>query len=424
MTHRVLVMGHGHPDVISGGGEIAAHNSWKAYSESDLVEKAWFLARSDVKHSGLSGAISGRLSRYRDNQYLWDQGLADPFMMRAANLNEVVGSFSELVRALRPTLVHTHHYFMLGLEYLKVLKDINPEVKTVMTLHEYMAICPNSGTMLNPETKSLCQSGAYDHHFGCAPDRSPEDHWLRYNRFQTYFSYVDHFIAPSEFLRARYIEWGLTPDRISVVRNGVVPQKRLPPRTLEDQGTRNRFAFFGQINPMKGIDLVLRALHAMTSKQRKRVHFEIHGANLERQSEEFQNEFTDLLEPLVREGVVTLVGPYAQSELPARMAGIDWVVVPGQWFENAPLVIQEAFSLGRPVITSDLGGMREAVSDGITGFCLPRGSVPAWAETMLRLAADTTQFDDCISNLPVPMTWDTSIAQTLALFSSHEVEPA
>ena len=405
MIERVLVMGHGHPDMISGGGEIAAYNSWKAYSQSDAVDQAWFLARGDTQHSGLGGAISGRLRRYRDSQYLWDQGLADPFTMRAANLHEVIGSFSQLVRALRPTIVHTHHYFMLGLEYLKVLKDINPDIKTVMTLHEYMAICPNSGTMLNPQTKSLCQSGAYDCHFGCAPDRSPEDHWLRYNRFQTYFSYVDHFIAPSEFLRARYIEWGLAADRISVVRNGVVPQDRIAPRELGASGTRNRFAFFGQINPLKGVDLVLRALHAMTPKQRKTIRFEIHGANLDRQAEDFQNDFMDLLTPLEREGVVTLVGPYAQSELPARMAGVDWVVVPSQWYENAPLVIQEAFGLGRPVITSDLGGMREAVIDGKTGFCLPRGSVAAWAETMLRLAAETRHFDTCISNLPVPTSW-------------------
>ena len=76
------------------------------------------------------------------------------------------------------------------------------------------------------------------------------------------------------------------------------------------------------------------------------------------------------------------------------------------------------------MITSDLGGMREAVIDGKTGFCLPRGSVPAWSETLLRLAADTKEFDACISNLPVPNTWAENVSDTLALLSNCELETA
>ncbi len=424
MTERVLVIGHGHPDMISGGGEIAAHECWKAYSAAPTVEESWFLARGTSVQAALGAAITGRMHRYRQNQYIWDQGLADPFMMKAANLHEVVGAFSDLVRALKPTVIHAHHYFMLGLEYLKVIKDIDPAIRTVMTLHEYMAICPNSGTMTRPETGSLCQSGAYDHHFHCAPDRSPEDHWLRYNRYRTYFSYVDHFVAPSDFLRDRYIEWGLAPERISVIRNGATPHQVLPPRALHGDARRNRFGFFGQINPLKGVDVVLKALTAMSPDQRQQVRFEIHGANLDRQNDTFQSEFRSLLEPLEQEGVATMMGPYAQSELPGRMAGVDWVMVPSIWYENAPLVIQEAFSLGRPVITSDLGGMKEAVRHGETGLCIPRGSVATWGETMLRLAADPAQFETCVGNLPTPITWDASAGQVLDLVAQPELEPA
>jgi glycosyltransferase involved in cell wall biosynthesis len=415
MGERVLVIGHGHPEKISGGGEIAAYNCWREYAKRDDVDGSWFLARG-TKDSSPGGA-SGRMQFYRKDQYLWDQGLSDPFMMRAANLHEVTGYFADLVQSLRPSIVHSHHYFMLGLEYLKILKDIDPNIRTVLTLHEYMAICPNSGLMMNSETRQLCKSGAYDRHVNCAPDRTAEDLWLRFNRFKRYFAYVDHFVAPSHFLRDRYVEWGIPADRISVIRNGMEEREKLPARDLGANETRNRFAFFGQFNPHKGVDMILRGLKGLPSEQRHQIRFEIHGANLELQPDDYRKEMKKLLAPLVKQGVVQVVGPYDQTELAARMAGVDWVMVPSVWYENAPLVIQEAFGLGRPVLTTDIGGMQEAVDHGVSGYCLPRGSSAAWVETMIRISKDTAGYDEMLANLPVPLSWADSVAQHMQLFA-------
>ena len=65
---------------------------------------------------------------------------------------------------------------------------------------------------------------------------------------------------------------------------------------------------------------------------------------------------------------MTLAGKYDHDDLPRLMAEIDWVVVPSRWWENSPLVIQEAFLHGRPVICSDIGGMAEKVTDGVDGL--------------------------------------------------------
>ena len=43
-------------------------------------------------------------------------------------------------------------------------------------------------------------------------------------------------------------------------------------------------------------------------------------------------------------------------------------MVPSIWWENSPLVIQEAFFHRRPVICSDVGGMAEKVTDGVDGI--------------------------------------------------------
>src|SRR5262249_57931996 len=95
-------------------------------------------------------------------------------------------------------------------------------------------------------------------------------------------------------------------------------------------------------------------------------HLWIHGANLDLQTAAYQDEFRSLLETTKLN--VTLVGRYAHGDLPRLMANIDWVIVPSIWWENSPLVIQEAFAYGKPVICSDIGGMAEKVTDRVNGL--------------------------------------------------------
>ena len=418
-AERILVIAHGHPEMIRGGGEIAAYQLFQAYRENVAVEQASFLARADFGRGA-----SGRMRMHRAGEYLWEQGLSNAFMMQAANLHEVTGYFAELLRNLRPTVVHSHHYFMLGLEYLKVIKDIDPAIKLVLTLHEYMAICPNAGLFVKPGSGELCRSGDYRDHIDCAPDKAPEDLWLRKHRFDSYFAYVDQFIAPSEFLRQRYIEWGLAPERITLVANGQPERKPIPPRPLEPGEGRNRFGYFGQINEHKGLDVLLAGLNHLKKSQRRRLVLEVHGANLDYQPEEFQARIKALAEPLVKEGTLLWMGGYMPSELPERMASIDWVLVPSVWYENAPLVIQEAFGFGRPVIASNIGGMKEAVTDGVNGLTLPRGNGPQWASTLHRLATETETWDRLHRQLPRPVSLQQTTQRMLDLFQTLGLQPA
>lgn len=376
---RILVMSHAHPDFSLGGGEIAAYNLFKAYKASPDVEDAWFLARAD-RGRGATGHISLR----RPNEYLWEQAVHDWHLMKAVHQESVTTWFADLVKALKPTVVHTHHYAHLGLEYLRVIKQVDPAIKIVMTLHEYMAICSNNGQMIKTGSFKLCSRSSYDDCRQCFPTKTAEDFWLRKHYFMSHFELVDQFVSPSEFLRQRYIDWGLPADKIVVIENGQADEAPLPPRPLAEGETRNRFGFFGQINPFKGLDVVLQALHEIPKEERKKIVLEVHGANLEHQSPEFQEKIEALRKPLIKQGVVQWVGPYQPHELRSRMANIDWVVVPSIWWENSPMVIQEAFVCGRPLLVSDIGGMSEKVRDGIDGMKVPASNVRRWMDVLLR----------------------------------------
>ena len=409
---RILVMAHGHPDLIRGGGEIAAYQCYKTYKASAQTEGAWFLAAQHTGHGA-----TGRISLHRPDEYLWDQSLSDTFMMKAANLHEVTGYFAELIRTLNPTVVHSHHYFKFGLEYLKIIKDVNPAIRTVLTLHEYFAICPNAGKMMNSDTGELCTSGAFDTHHACAGEHDVYDLWLRFRRFKNYFDYVDHFIAPSEFLRQRYIEWGIAKDKITAIPNGQPSFEPKPDKPTDR--ARNRFAFFGQMAGHKGLDVLLRGLLALGDK-RKKLRVEVHGANLEFQPKAFRKDIKQLSKDLIADGTLTMMGRYTPDDLSERMARVDWVCVPSVWYENAPLVIQEAFAHGRPVLTSDIGGMKEMVDHDVNGLCLPRGNAQAWGEALLELSGDREKWTQLSSGIVRPVYLQDSCAQLMKIFQSAD----
>jgi glycosyltransferase involved in cell wall biosynthesis len=284
------------------------------------------------------------------------------------------------------------------------MKQVVPNVRIYMTLHEYMAICRNNGQMVKVGGLNLCNSESFDECRQCFPQNTREDFWLRKHYFQAYFKCVDGFVAPSEFLRQRYIQWGLKPERIVVIENGHSDDPLLPPRDLREGETRNRFAFFGQINPYKGIDLLLEALHAMPKKERRQVVVEIHGANLEHQHGELQDRIRRLSEPLIKKHHLRWVGPYRPSELRNRMDGADWVLVPSVWWENSPMVIQEAFVCGRPVISSDIGGMAEKVTHGVDGLHVRTGNAMHWGETLYEAATTAGLWDRLRAGIKRPIT--------------------
>jgi glycosyltransferase involved in cell wall biosynthesis len=60
------------------------------------------------------------------------------------------------------------------------------------------------------------------------------------------------------------------------------------------------------------------------------------------------------------------------------------VVMPSIWWENAPLVVLEAFRHGRPVICGNVGGMAEMVRDGVDGLHAPMGDPAGFAQVMRR----------------------------------------
>jgi glycosyltransferase involved in cell wall biosynthesis len=126
-----------------------------------------------------------------------------------------------------------------------------------------------------------------------------------------------------------------------------------------------RLAYFGQFTPFKGIDTLLDAVALLRPRIRKRLSLSLFGLGLRHHPEPIRQRVTAKIDAL--KDCVVNYGPYANDDVVGLMRSVDWVVVPSTWWENSPVVIQEARAAGVPVLCSNIGGMSEKVRPGLDG---------------------------------------------------------
>lgn len=396
----IAVIVHGHPDFSMGGAEVAAYNLYKGYGELDGVGKTSFLAGIVRPRQETSRLITP----HRQDEYLWDAEMHDWHFFRSINRPVAQHRFTTWLETVRPDVIHAHHYAHMGIEMFRFIKQALPECRVFLTLHEYLAICKNNGQMVKPADKRLCSRESLEDCHQCYPDVSKEDFWLRKNFIQRHFDLVDGFVSPSDFLRRRYIAWGLPEEKIVTIENGQEEVEPVPHRPLQDDGLRNRFGFFGQINPFKGVDLLLEALKLANDMSDVPIYLDVNGANLDMQSKDFQQKIGDLRATLAETNALNWNGPYEPRDVGRRMRSVDWVVLPSIWWENSPMVIQEAYSHRRPVLAANIGGMAEKTAGGTPETQFEARSAHSLAENMVTLARNPNLWEENVKRIKKPMT--------------------
>ncbi len=192
----------------------------------------------------------------------------------------------------------------------------------------------------------------------------------------------DLLLAPSQFLRSRYVDWGAEPQRLRWVPNGVDPAKFAGLERALPDGERPRVAYLGSLLPQKGLDVLIDAANRLVDAP---VELRIHGRT---EGSASTVAYVRALRARLRNPRATFEGPYAPEELGRVLSQADVVVVPSILYENCPMAILEAQYAGRPVVTANVGGMAELVQDGANGLTFPVGDAAALAERLRTLAGD------------------------------------
>ncbi|MDI7865244.1 glycosyltransferase family 4 protein [Rhizobiaceae bacterium n13] len=413
---RILVVSHGHPTVSLGGAEIASHNLHLGLNGLPNVESV-YLAR--VGHPMPRHAASALMShRLADNEVLFHTDDYDHFFLSNRDTQAIRRDVLRFARDLRPHVVHFHHVLGIGLEALFAFKEAFPRAAMLVTFHEYLSICHNHGQMVKRSSGQLCNSASPIACHGCFPDITVSRFLMREVFARGMLNLADAFISPSRFLAERYVKWGLEEEKLHVIENGIAVETGVPARELQGRKPRrNRFAYFGQITPFKGVDVLIDAI----SRIPKEIWGEdsslmIFGGNLERQPIEFQERMNKLIADAGHR--VRFYGSYQNSEMPRLMRSVDWVVLPSIWWENSPVVIQEALLHGRPMICSDIGGMAEKVRDGMDGLHFRAGSSQDLADRIVEVLSDTKSWDRLRVSMRQPADYLSCAREHVRLYRS------
>jgi glycosyltransferase involved in cell wall biosynthesis len=442
---KVLYICHNHPTIRPGGTEVAALELYEAMRDSPAFEPFLLartgppLARAASHRPGNPFSMVGR----DPNQYFvyTDASDFDWFLGTLRHKDFYTRYVHDFLTACQPDIVHFQHTSLLGYDMIRATRNALPTAPIFYTLHEFLPICHREGQMLRTLNQELCREESPRRCHECFQHHAPQDFFLRKRFILSQFALVDLFLAPSRFLIERYVDWGIPGDKIRYHENGRRPAPPTPGN--DEQRPRVRLGFFGQITPYKGVDVLLKAMeligsglggrdaHSGDAAVRRgqapkkadevtgdaaRPHLWLHGANLEGQSQEFQDQVRRLLDETRM--TVTFAGPYDREDLGALMAEIDWVVVPSIWWENAPMVIQEAFQHGRPVICSDIGGMAEKVTDGVNGLHFRVGDPASLARTIRRAVTSPGLWETLRRGIPAVYSVEASVATLTTLYET------
>lgn len=217
--------------------------------------------------------------------------------------------------------------------------------------------------------------------------------------------------------------YGADPQRIEIVPPGVdhaffSPGEQSGARQALDIGDHPVLLFVGRIQPLKGVDVAVRALAELTRSHPDAQLLIVGGASgLEGPAE--QVRVRQLVEDLRLSGQVRFVPPQPHHLLSTYYRAADVCIVPSR-SESFGLVALEAAACGTPVVAADVGGLSTLVDDAITGFLVDSRDPADYAAAARRvldspaLAADLSCSAAARARL---YTWSTTAGRLRRLYS-------
>jgi PEP-CTERM/exosortase A-associated glycosyltransferase len=249
------------------------------------------------------------------------------------------------------------------------------------------------------EIRAFWEDAAVDH--GTTSEGS-----LRYRATRALETYavrnVQAIAVICEGLKGDLESRGIVSGRITVVPNGVDADSfafNLP----QDEELRARLGlegatvlgFLGSFYAYEGVDLLLRAV-ANLLPVHPRLRLLLAGGGPE------EARLKGLATELGVDKAVTFTGRIAHSDITRYYSLVDLLVLPRRAMRLTHLVTPlkplEAMALGRVVVASDVGGHRELISDGSTGYLFPAGDVAGLSGAVERALAARDHWDELRAN--------------------------
>lgn len=262
----------------------------------------------------------------------------------------------------QPDIIHIHNYYHLLspsiLTAIKKYKQINKNLKVIMTCHDFHILSPNSGFTFfswlnnkifklekNPNLSDLLFK-KWDQR-GLKYSIAKQLQWIFNYLICNNTSVINKIVSPSEFLASFLREKFI--DKVEVVRNPLPSYIKI---------NKNRFVknknlkllFIGRVSMEKGLKEFIIKLNEIKNLD---YTFTIIGNG------PILNELKVLVKTLELDSKIIFLGYIAHTEALQMMQNYQILVLPSILYENAPLSLVEGSLNGLKLLTMNYGGMRE-----------------------------------------------------------------
>ena len=371
---KVLQIIHGFPPYYMAGSEVYTYNLSIELSKYIPVHVFTRIENPFEPSYYSSDNLEDNINVRRVNKPERDYVLKDKYLDPA--LDKV---FREYLQVIRPDIVHIGHLSHLSTNIVDIVKK-EFGLPIVFTIHDYWLYCL-IGQLITPENE-LCHGPSIGRCLKCAQRKfkdtcNEEDIRVYRQHMERVIDSIDLFLAPSQFVLSFFKRMGVPEDKLKYSKYGFNKNHVAFRKRIYANDSHVQFGYTGRVIPVKGIHILINAFRQISSDQ---TGLSIYGNT---------NGYDRHLKSNVDDRIV-FHGGYNNNEIDAILRNIDVLVCPSIWYENSPLVIQEAFLAGIPVITSDIGGMSELVQNAKNGFTFKTASVDSLRDIMAKIVKEPT----------------------------------
>lgn len=359
--------------------------------------------------------------------------------------------FAELLDEIRPDIVHIQHLIFLSIGIIKTINDRG--IPIIFTLHDYWLMCPrwhllkkdfkpcdkavtdkfdnecldclNEILNIKKNAKSIYTLGKrllpspvieyFKKMYFLSLKMSNNGNGIiklkeRNYKIKNYLSRVNIFLSPSEYVRDNFIKFGIPVEKIKLSKNGLNARP-----FIDSQKTKSdkiRFSFIGTILPAKGLHVLINSFNEIKTND---AELKIYGKLYSYIGFEY---YLPYLKKLIKNKNISFMGEFDHEEVVNIFKQIDVLVVPSIWYENSPLVIQEAFLSKTPVIASNIGGIPELVIDGVNGLLFEPQDTNDLREKIQHIIDEPNILEKFKENIPEVKNIEDNIREIEKLYNS------
>jgi glycosyltransferase involved in cell wall biosynthesis len=284
---------------------------------------------------------------------------------------EAYNQLLKLLNDIKPDIAHIH-LFMGGLtsSILNALKKMN--IPVVHSVHDYRLICP--AYLFIDGKNEVCEKCIDKFYLRCTIKKCSENKISQSAllSIDAYFrkyiikpiNLIDRFIFVSRFINNKHIEFNTGyGSKGEILYNFKPDLKSIIP--TKEKG--KYFLYFGRISREKGVQTLFE------SASKAGISLKIVGTGPI--AEQLMDRHSENVE---------FLGFKSGEELWSLVRTASFIIVPSEWYENNPLTIIEAYSFGKPVIGSRIGGIPEIIEDNKTGYLFNPGNESELEEVLKR----------------------------------------